>query len=31
MITISDEEYAKLTDYMYRNYGIKLGEHKKPL
>lgn len=31
MITISDEEYAKLTDYMYRNYGIKLGEHKKAL
>lgn len=31
MFTISDEEYEKLTDYIYKNYGIKLGYQKKSL
>jgi chemotaxis protein methyltransferase CheR len=31
MVTISDEEYRILTDYIYKNYGIKLGYPKKSL
>jgi len=31
MVAISEEEYRTLTDYIYKNYGIKLGEQKKSL
>lgn len=31
MVEISEDEYRKLTDFIYKNYGIKLGEQKKSL
>ena len=31
MATISDKEYRVLTGYIYKNYGIKLGEQKRSL
>lgn len=31
MVDISDKEYELLTDYILRNYGIKLGKRKKSL
>lgn len=31
MINISDKEYKILTDYIYNNYGIKLGDQKRTL
>lgn len=31
MVVISDDEYKTLTGYIYKNYGIKLGEQKRYL
>lgn len=31
MVNITDKEYVLLTDYIYKNYGIKLGNQKRTL